>query len=129
MIKLEKPNQLFRDRARELRKNSTLSEVLLWMELRNKKFMGLDFDRQKVINNKYIADLYCAQHNLIIEIDGDSHDNKYDYDRARDEYLMGLGFSVMHIDDLDIKKNIGEVLSRLAFVITTTPSAPRLYGK
>lgn len=123
MIKLDKPNKLFRERARELRKNSTLSEVLLWNQLKNKQFMGLDFDRQKVINNKYIADLFCPEYNLIIEIDGCSHDNKYEYDLERHNYLTELGFYVMHIDDLDIKTRMNGVLENIAGVITTTPAA------
>ncbi|MDR2007545.1 MAG: endonuclease domain-containing protein [Alphaproteobacteria bacterium] len=116
-MQLEKPNQTFKLRARELRKNSTLSEVLLWNQLKNKQFMELDFDRQKVINNKYIADLYCKQLNLIIEIDGNTHDNKYDYDIKRENYLLGLGLRVIHISDLDIKTNIEGVLTHIKNLI------------
>ncbi|MDR2007386.1 MAG: DUF559 domain-containing protein [Alphaproteobacteria bacterium] len=112
-MQLEKPNEFFRNRAKELRKNSTLSEVLLWNQLKNKKFMELDFDRQKVINNKYIVDVYCPELNLIIEVDGSTHDNKYDYDIERDNYLLGLGFKIIHINDLDIKTNMEGVLDNI----------------
>ena len=121
-MKLEKPNKIFRDRARGLRKNSTLSEVLLWNKLKRKQFMGWDFDRQKVINNRYIADFCCEEHKLIIEVDGCSHDNKYEYDEERDDYLNELGFNVIRVDDLDIKTDIEGVLAYIAKVITTTPS-------
>ncbi|MDR2686045.1 MAG: DUF559 domain-containing protein [Rickettsiales bacterium] len=110
-MKLQKPNNLFKNRARELRKNGTLSEALLWNQLKNRQLAGLDFDRQKVINNRYIADFYCAAHNLIIEIDGCSHEVKYEHDLERQDYLIGLGFKVLHIDDLDIKTNLEGVLS------------------
>jgi len=119
-MKLKKQNKLFHNRAKGLRKQSTLSEVLLWNELKNGQFMGLNFNRQKVINNHYIADLFCLEHNLIIEIDGCSHDNKYEYDKERDDYLNKLGFNIIHIDDLDIKTNIEWVLQYIADVITAT---------
>ena len=82
--------------------------------------MELDFDRQKVINNRYIADLYCADYNLIIEIDGCSHDNKDDHDKERDDYLLELGFNIIHVDDLEIKTNIEGVLKYIASIITPT---------
>ncbi|MDR2007995.1 MAG: endonuclease domain-containing protein [Alphaproteobacteria bacterium] len=125
-MQLEIPNEFFKNKARELRKNSTLSEILLWNQLKNKKFMGLDFNRQKVINNKYIVDLYCHSLNLIIEIDGNSHDYKYDNDIERNNYLLDLGFKVIHINDLDIKTNMEEVLANiknLILCLTTTPPA------
>jgi len=124
MIKLEKPNKIFADRARELRKNSTFSEILFWNQLKNKKFMGLDFDRQKVINNTYIVDFCCTECDLIIEIDGCSHDHaNYEYDKERHDYLTRLGFNVIRIDDINVKTNIEKVLERLKGIITTTPSA------
>ena len=57
---------------------------------------GLDFDRQKIIGN-YIVDFYCAQSQVVIEIDGGSHDENPDYDSLRDAYLSGLGLTVIHI--------------------------------
>ena len=58
--------------ARQLRRNSTLGEVLLWNELKRKQMMGYDFHRQKPIG-EYIVDFYCPRLRLVIEIDGDSH--------------------------------------------------------
>ncbi len=69
-----------------------------------------------------IRPAYCPEHNLIIEIDGCSHDNKYEYDLERHNYLTELGFFVMHIDDLDIKTRMNGVLENIAGVITTTPA-------
>ena len=107
--------------ARELRKNSTLSEVLLWNKLKNHQFFNLDFDRQKIIGN-YIVDFYCPALKLIIEIDGNSHDNKLDYDLERDKYFGELGLQVIHFTDNDVKNNIGVVLEYIGGFITTTPS-------
>lgn len=61
-------NPKLKDRAKELRKAGILSEVLLWQELKSRKFLNLDFDRQKVIGN-YIVDFYCDDLRLVIEID------------------------------------------------------------
>ena len=114
-------NKALRPLARELRKNSTLSEVLLRNQLKNKQFFNLDFDRQKIIGN-YIVDFYCPALNLVVEIDGNSHDNKLSYDMKRDEYFISLGLQIIHFADMDVKNNIGVVLEYIGRFITTTPS-------
>jgi very-short-patch-repair endonuclease len=91
-------------RAKELRKAGNLAEVLFWNEVKRKKFYNLDFDRQKIIGN-YIVDFYCAEKNLVIEIDGGSHDEKEEYDNIRDDYLKGLGLNIIHFLDSDVKNN------------------------
>lgn len=91
--------------ARQLRKAGNLSEVLLWQQLKNKQFMGLDFDRQKIIGN-FIVDFYCAERGLVIEIDGNSHDQKVEYDKNRDAYLGSLNLRVIRILDADVKRNL-----------------------
>jgi len=69
-------NSKLKEFAKNLRNSSTLSEVLLWDELRNGKIYGYDFHRQKPILN-YIVDFFCPDLELAIEIDGDSHDHPY----------------------------------------------------
>ena len=106
-------NKSLRDKARLLRTHSTLSEVLLWNKIKHKQFFGLDFDRQKIIGN-YIVDFYCPVLELVIEIDGNSHDElKYEYDVSRNNYLIGLGLRVLHIDDIKPKKDMAGVLGLL----------------
>ena len=105
-------NKFLRERARNLRKNSTLSEVVFWNAVKNKQINGIDFDRQKVIGN-YIVDFYCAQLKLVIEIDGSSHDNKQGYDTARDEYLRTLGLHVLHVYESDVRYDINGVIQML----------------
>lgn len=118
-------NKELKQRARDLRSNSTLSEVLLWRLLKNKQMYGLDFNRQKIIGN-YIVDFYCPKLNLVIEIDGSSHDNKYTYDAKRDEYLNSLGLFVLHIDDRDVKFSISKVLYMIeVFIDNHYPDAAR----
>lgn len=100
-------------KARELRNNSTLSEVLLWQEIKDKKLLGYQFHRQVPMLN-YIVDFYCHELQLAIEIDGDSHDNKVSYDRKRQKELEAYGVQILRFDDLDVKKKIGYVLDALA---------------
>ncbi|MBK2093353.1 endonuclease domain-containing protein [Francisella philomiragia] len=105
-------NRKLKDRAKELRKAGVLSEVLLWQELKKRRFLGLDFDRQKIVGN-YIVDFYCDVLQLVIEIDGSSHNDKQEYDSIRDAYLMGLDLRVLHIQDIDVKKNLDGVMRYL----------------
>jgi len=102
-------NSKLKDLARELRKNMTLSEVLLWNELKQKQMLGFDFDRQKPIGN-YIVDFYCKDLSLAIEIDGDTHIYRYDYDDKRQKTLEKEGVSFLRFDDMEVKKNMTNVL-------------------
>ena len=96
-------------KARYLRNNSTLSEILLWQHLKGKQLHGFDFDRQKPIDN-FIVDFFCNELMLAIEIDGDSHDYKMDYDRSRQKRLESLGVRFLRFQDLDIKTNMEGIL-------------------
>ena len=89
-------NSYLKNRARALRKARNLPEVLFWNRIKRHQFLGLDFDRQKIIGN-YIVDFYCPNANVVIEIDGSSHIGKEEYDQKRDDYLKSLGLVVIHI--------------------------------
>ena len=114
-LKLPKNTKL-KQRARELRKQGVLSEVLFWNEVKRKKFLGLDFDRQKIIGN-YIVDFYIKKLGIVIEIDGVSHNEKLEEDKKRDEYLKSLGLKVVRYTDRDIKFNLDVVLLYLEELI------------
>ena len=105
-------NPELKERSQELRQAGNLSEVLFWNQVKKKQFKNLDFDRQKIIGN-YIVDFYCANCNVVIEIDGGSHDHKQESDAVRDEYLKRLGLVVIRIPDIEIKKNIDAVMAML----------------
>ena len=96
----------------------TLSEVLLWQELKGKQLMGYDFDRQRPIDN-YIVDFYCKELQLAIEIDGDSHDfeDVQINDKIRQQRLEELGVKILRFDDHDVKRNIGWVLEEIQYWI------------
>ena len=95
--------------ARQLRRNSTLGEVLLWNQLKRKQMMGYDFHRQKPIG-EYIVDFYCPQLRLVIEIDGDSHFMREKKDTERQQKLEGVGLRFLRLDDLDVKFQMEKVL-------------------
>ena len=105
-------NPDLKSRAAQLRKAGYLHEVKLWMKLKNKRFLGLDFDRQKVIGN-YIVDFYCKTRRIVIEIDGMSHDFKGDYDSERNDFLEGLGLRVIHLQAKDVLRDVDEVVRNL----------------
>jgi very-short-patch-repair endonuclease len=105
-------NPELKDRAKALRKAGILHEALLWLELKNKKLNGLDFDRQKIIGN-YIVDFYCAERSVVIEVDGSSHDNKQDDDFLRDEFLNSLGLTVIRILAKEVLQNLPGVVAFL----------------
>ena len=96
-------NPKLKEYTKELRKNSTLSEVLLWQQIKNKA-LGVQFHRQ-VPMLEYIVDFYCHELMLAIEIDGDSHLYKYEYDIKRQGELEKEGVVFLRFTDLDIKQN------------------------
>ena len=111
---------LIKKHARELRNNMTESEKLLWKELRGKRISGLRFLRQHPIlykgnlsrYNYFIADFYCNEKKVIIEVDGPIHDGSEDYDEYRDNELEELGIRVLRIQNEELK-NMKVVLERI----------------
>jgi very-short-patch-repair endonuclease len=98
--------------SRNLRNDSTLSEVLLWMQIKGRKIKGYQFMRQKPIEN-YIVDFYCSKLKLAIEIDGSSHIGKELADKIRQEKLESLGIRFLRFDDLEVKRDIQSVIRKL----------------
>ena len=101
-----------KQRSREFRNNSTLAEVLLWNQLKQRKMLGYQFIRQKPMHH-FIVDFYCSKLKLVIEIDGESHRLRFDEDRRRQEYLEQIGVHVLRFSDLAVKKDIANVLSSI----------------
>ena len=99
--------------ARELRKNSTLSEVLLWEQIKGKA-LGVEFHRQVPILD-YIVDFYCHEIMMAIEVDGISHDHpeKFKEDKNRQKRIESLGVTFVRIDDVDVKNKLPDVVRYL----------------
>ena len=106
--------------ARELRKKQTPTEVIMWDQLRNRRFLGFKFLRQHPIvteasNNKtgfYIADFYCSEKKLVVEIDGLIHSFQVDYDKARDDVMKDFGLIILRITNVEVENNIFAVLTK-----------------
>ena len=94
--------------ARENRKIPTQAEDILWQEIRNQK-LGFKFRRQHYIGN-FIADFVCLEKGLIVEVDGEIHENQKEYDEGRTYELEQLGFKVIRFTNKELKNNIKEVL-------------------
>ena len=102
-------------RARQLRKNMTDAERLLWSKLRGKQ-LGFKFKRQVPVGN-YIVNFLCPSKKLVIEVDGSQH-IKSDYDRKRDKYLRSKGYAVLRFWDNEILKETEAVLQRIWYELT-----------
>jgi very-short-patch-repair endonuclease len=92
----------------------TPSENILWQHLRKKRLSGILFRRQHPISN-FIVDFYCHEARLVIEIDGDIHnqqENK-EYDENRTFELEKFGLKVIRFSNDDINNNITKVLEIL----------------
>lgn len=111
-------NKSLREFSRELRNHSTLSEILLWQHLKASQFRGYAFNRQKPLGN-YIVDFYCKKLNLVIEIDGDSHqfEESFIADQKRQKILEQMGVSFLRFLDLEVKKSMPQVLKQIGFFI------------
>lgn len=97
-------NPKLKDRAHDMRINSTKGEIKFWSELLRKRQCGYQFYRQKILYH-YIVDFYCSKLKLVIEIDGTSHDIKKDYDEHRDKILQSYGLKVLHYNDIKVLSN------------------------
>jgi len=94
-------------RARIMRSNQTDAEAVLWDVLRGRKLMGMKFKRQVPIGN-YIVDFLCAEHKLIVEVDGSQHAESQ-YDQNRDAALQNRGFKVLRFWNNDVLKKLDSV--------------------
>ena len=108
-------NQDLTKLARNLRKNQTKEEALLWYNFLRKS--PVRFHRQYVIGN-YIADFYCHKAKLVIELDGSQHYEDPTYDISRDAYLKEQGLRVLRIPNNAIKDNFSGVCEEILRHIT-----------
>lgn len=98
--------------AIELRRKQTPTEAVLWERLRNRQIGGQKFRRQHPIG-RYVLDFYCAEWKLAVELDGESHDTRQEYDRARTAWLEALGIEVLRFQNMEVVLDIDSVLDRI----------------
>ncbi len=101
------------ERRKGLRNKSTPEEILLWMQLKNSK-TGFKFRRQHSIGG-YIADFYCPQKKLVIEIDGSQHLKREDkeYDKIRTNYFSGLDIKVLRFTNAEVATETRKVVGKI----------------
>lgn len=102
------------ERAKELRNRLTKHERILWKELRSNKLQGLRFKAQHPVG-QYIVDFYCNRLKLVIEIDGDNHQNadQKAYDKDRTCALNEFGIKVLRFTNGEIENELTIVLEKI----------------
>ena len=98
-------------RAKELRREMTPAEKILWEELRANK-LGVHFRRQQVVQG-FIVDFYCHQAGLVIEVDGDVHDLQKEEDQRREKVLSALGLRVVRFRNDEVINNLSAVVGKI----------------
>ena len=98
-------------RAKELRREMTPAEKLLWQEVRAKK-LGVRFRRQQVIQG-FIVDFYCHKSALVVEVDGDIHDLQQEEDARREKALSALGLKIVCFGNDEVVRDVSMVVGRI----------------
>ena len=107
-------------RARQLRRNPTEFERLIWQRLRFWQINGFKFRRQHPLGN-YIVDFVFLEKRLVGEIDGGQHADEREHDRKRDAWLREQGFIVLRFWNSDIVENMEGVLQSILDNLRSTP--------
>jgi very-short-patch-repair endonuclease len=108
-----------RSLARNLRKNQTEAEQILWSKLRSRQLSGFKFRRQHPIES-YVLDFYCSETHLAIEIDGGQHTENKNIERDNDRtaYLNQKGIRVIRFWNNDVIKHLDEVLTEIDVILS-----------
>lgn len=108
-------------RAKQLRRQMTPAEQILWQAFRANRLQGRHLRRQQVIDG-FIVDFYCHAARLVIEVDGDVHKHNPIYDEERDKVLQGRGLRVLRFKNSDVMQNLEGVLDQIAAACLSPPS-------
>jgi len=101
-----------------MRRAPTEWEMRLWRHLSNSQLGGYKFRRQATIE-PFIVDLFCPAKGLVIEIDGDTHDDASD--ARRDGILRGKGFHVLRFTNADVRNSMDGVLQQILLTVQSLP--------
>jgi very-short-patch-repair endonuclease len=96
-------------KARELRKNMTDAERVLWKHIRLKQLGGYKFRRQQPLG-QYVVDFMCFEKRLIVEVDGGQHSEQISYDSKRSQWLKNQGYRLLRFWDNEVLKNTEAVV-------------------
>jgi very-short-patch-repair endonuclease len=105
-IGIFKANLKLKDRSKNMSKQMTKSEQLIWFNILSKRqLLGYKFTKQKIIFN-YILDFYCSELLLAIEVDGESHNDQIEYDIVRTKFLNSLNIKVIRLTNNEVATNL-----------------------
>ena len=102
------------EKARKLRNNATTGEKRLWKYISRKQIHGYDFDRQTPID-AYIVDFFCKRLRLAIELDGQYHDFKVEYDERRQNRIQRFGVKVIRFEEKAVLEDIDPILEEISY--------------
>ena len=118
-------NEIITNTARTLRKESTPAERKFWQAVRNRRIEGFKFFRQHPIpfemdgmKRFFIADFYCDERKLVVEIDGGMHERQKEYDAYRTFIINNLGMLVVRFTNEDVRYRMEEVVEKLRTYLT-----------
>jgi very-short-patch-repair endonuclease len=115
-------NFQIKNTRRDLRKRQTKEEILLWSKLRNNQ-TGYKWRRQVSIGN-YIADFYCREKLMVVELDGSQHLNNKEYDQNRENFFKFLGIKTLRFWNDEVNKNIEGITSKILSELNKTSPQP-----
>jgi very-short-patch-repair endonuclease len=98
--------------AKYFRQHMTIGEKCLWNMVRKNQVNGLRFRRQQVIHG-FIADFYCNQISLVVEVDGGIHEQQKDYDKLRTQIINQHGIEVVRFTNEEVVNKSDWVLEKL----------------
>ncbi|HEY0513699.1 MAG TPA: endonuclease domain-containing protein [Thermoanaerobaculia bacterium] len=109
--------------VRDLRRNATATEKILWERLRSRRLQGLKFQRQFPVG-PFVADFCCRDRRVIVEVDGEIHSDEQQMARdvERDAYLRGQNYIVVRFTNAEILNDLETVLRRIAIAVYQAPS-------
>ena len=107
---------------RDLRGNQTKEEILLWSKLRN-NLTGYKWKRQLSIGN-YIADFYCREKLLVVELDGSQHLDNKEYDKVREVFFHFLGIKTLRFWNNEVNKNMALVIKKILIELQSRIKTP-----
>ena len=114
-------------RAKELRKNMTEAEKILWRHLRANRLNGWHFRCQQIIGS-FFADFYCHAAALVVETDGEIHQSQQAYDKERSELIREYGIEVIRFTNEEIKNHLPYVLQKIDSLCRARTTTPPLQG-
>ena len=109
--------------ARMLRENMTASEKLLWERLKTKQICGVRFRRQHPIFI-FIADFYCHEARLVVEIDGEIHNQQIEYDDGRSAEMEKFFIKIIRFTNYEVENKIDEVIENITNTVNQRLKSP-----